>query len=123
MKDFEDLEGITPLVTKEEIIQTQRLATEVYVNDDVVDYLMKIVWATRRHPEIRLGTSTRGAQHLLRAAKAHALVEGRDYTLPEDIKEVAPLVLGHRILLRNKSFIRDAEEIVQEILSKTEVPV
>jgi MoxR-like ATPase len=123
MKDFEDLEGITPLVTKEQILKTQRLATEVHVDEDVVDYLMKIVWATRRHPEVRLGTSTRGAQHLLRAAKAHALVEGRDYTLPEDIKEVAPLVLGHRILLRSKSFIRDAEEIVQEILNKTEVPV
>ncbi len=123
MKDFDDLEGITPLVTKEQILKTQKLATEVHVDEDVVDYLMKIVWATRRHPEVRLGTSTRGAQHLLRAAKAHALVEGRDYTLPEDIKEVAPLVLGHRILLRSKSFIRDAEEIVQEILNKTEVPV
>ncbi len=123
MRDFDHLMRLTPVVTRDQILEAQQLLRDVHVEDSVADYLMGIVVATRGHPEIRLGVSTRGAQHLLRAAKAHALIQGRDFLLPEDVKRVAPWVLAHRVLLKGRTFIRDAEEVIVNLLKETEVPL
>jgi MoxR-like ATPase len=88
-----------------------------------MEYLMQIVTATRRDDRIRLGASTRGAQFLLKAAKAHAYYEGRDYIVPDDIRRMAPLVLGHRLILKTRKFISDAEQVVHDILGNISVPV
>ncbi len=123
VRDLESVESITPVVSKEEILKAQEAAQEVHVDDSLYDYLLKIVARTRNHEQIRLGVSTRGAQFLLRAARAYAYVEGRDYLLPDDIKEVAPLVIGHRIILKTRTYIRDAEVLVKEIIEKIAVPL
>jgi len=123
MKDFEYIDGLNPVVTIQQILASQKEVEKIHVDESLIEYLMKIVINTRNHQHIRLGISTRGAQMFLKAAKGHAFLENRDYLIPEDIKEVAPLVIGHRILLKSSSFISDTEEIVQEILQNTEVPI
>ena len=111
------------MVTKDEIIETQKRVNSVHVDDTLYDYLLRIVETTRKHEGIRLGVSTRGAQFLLRASKGHAIVEGRDYLIPDDIKAVAPLVIGHRIILKSRTYIRDAVELVRTIIDAIAVPL
>ncbi|MEW6107656.1 MAG: MoxR family ATPase [Nitrospirota bacterium] len=120
---FKLLENMSHVVSKKEILRMQEEADMVYIEESLLDYLMRIITATRTHDKIRLGASTRGAQFLVRAAKAHAYYEGRDFVLPDDIKALAPLVLGHRLILKTRAFISDAEIIVNEILEKIPVPV
>ncbi len=120
---FELLEHLEPVITGEEILRMQKEVDNVRVDESLLDYLMAIITETRRNDRVRLGASTRGAQFLLKAAKANAYYEGRDYVVPDDIKEPAPLVLGHRIILKARTYISDAERVVEEILEKIPVPV
>jgi MoxR-like ATPase len=120
---FDLLGKLTHVVTKAEILRMQEDADKVTVEDGILDYLMRIITETRRHEKIRLGASTRGAQFFLKAARAHAYYEGRDYVIPDDIKTLAPHVLGHRLILKTKKFLSDAEMIVSEILDTIPVPV
>lgn len=120
---FEEIEKLTPVISPEEIIEMQKLVSEIKVHEDVLSYLHEIILATRRHPEIRLGVSPRGGQFCLQAAKAHAFFNGRDFVTPDDVKTVAPLVFGHRIILKTKTYISDATELIKEIISRIPVPV
>lgn len=120
---FQLLDKLDPVISKQEILSMQREVDAVAVEESLVDYLMHIVTETRGHDKIRLGVSTRGAQFFLRAVKAHAYYEGRGFAVPGDVKELAPLVLGHRLILKTKKFISDAEIIIAEILEKIPVPV
>jgi MoxR-like ATPase len=101
----------------------QQEVDAVKIDDSLVEYLMSIINNTRRSDKIRLGVSPRGGQFLLKAARATAYYEGREYVNPEDIKEAAPLVLGHRIILKTQMYISDAEKVIEEILDKIPVPV
>jgi MoxR-like ATPase len=120
---FELIDKMSPVVTKHDILAMQEEADKVFIDETMVEYLMNIVTGTRTHEKIRLGVSTRGAQFFLRAAKALAFYEGRGFVAPDDIKALAPLVLGHRIILKTKKFMSDAEMVVNEILEKVPVPV
>ncbi len=120
---FQLLESMNPVVTKGDILAMQEDVDGVFADDSLVDYLMHIVHETRNNDRVRLGVSTRGAQFFLRAVKAHAYFEGRDYVVPHDIKELAPLVLCHRLILKTGKFISDAQKVIQDILFKIPVPV
>ena len=120
---LEFLEAMKPVITGDEILRMQKLVDAVKVDDSLLDYLMSIIIATRNDEKIRLGASTRGAQFLLKAAKANAFYEGRDYVVPEDIKDLAPTVLGHRLILKARTSIYDSEVIMEEILERISVPV
>ncbi|TAL25420.1 MAG: MoxR family ATPase [Nitrospirae bacterium] len=117
------LENMQPVITGDEILKMQREVDGVRVDDSLLDYLMAIITETRKNEKIRLGASTRGAQFLLKAAKANAFYEGRDYVVPGDIKDLAPTVLGHRLILKARTSIYDAEVIMKEILERISVPV
>jgi MoxR-like ATPase len=111
-----------------EILQLQEAAARVAVEDAVVDYLLAIVEQTRRHPSLALGVSPRGSQALYRAAQAMALLEGRDYALPGDVKRLAVPVFAHRLVVDTHNTLAprrgDAgERIMEEILSQVEVPL
>lgn len=123
LTSFDLLAKLDHVVTKGEIVAMQTEADRVAADDSVVDYLMTIITETRRHEKIRLGVSTRGAQFFLKAAKAHAYYEGRDYVIPDDVKTLAPLVLGHRLILKTKKFFSDSEIIINELLDIIPVPV
>lgn len=117
------IESMEPVISGAEIVRMQEEVDRVKVDNSLLDYLMSIIAETRRDDKIRLGVSPRGGQFLLKVAKAIAYYEGRDYVVPDDIKEPAPLVFGHRIILKSRTYISDAEKVVEEILNKIPVPV
>ncbi len=120
---FAFLEAMEPAISRDDLVHLQETVAAVHMDEDVMGYLMAIVAGTRQHPEVRLGVSTRGAQFLLRAAQANAFCGGRSYILPDDVRTLAPLVLGHRMILKTRKFFSDAEAVVQEILDTVPVPV
>jgi MoxR-like ATPase len=121
-------EELLPLLTAPEVVQLQDQVDKVFMEESLTDYLLAIVQSTRQSELLALGVSTRGALALSRAAKALALVRGRTYCLPDDIKELAPIVLSHRIMvarqagLHQRSF-EQAERIIRDLVDTIPVPV
>jgi len=123
MLEFETIERMDHVLTGSDIVRIQKEVSGVRMNSDVLDYILEIVQRTRNDERIRLGVSTRGAQFLMKASQAIAYIYGRDYVLPEDVKEVAPLVLGHRIILKSRTYFSDADEIIRDIAGQVPVPM
>jgi len=123
----------TPCVlSREELLELQCAVQQVTVDEAIVDYMLALIERTRTHESLTLGVSPRGSQALYRAVQAQALVQGRGYALPDDVKLLAPKVLGHRVmpaakssltLRRNASGAAAGERIIEEILSQIEVPL
>jgi MoxR-like ATPase len=90
---------IRPVVGPEDLLRMQELAEKVYVAEELFDYILGLVQHTRQHRRVYLGASPRAALALLRAGKGMALIRGRDYVLPDDIRNLAPMVLSHRIVM------------------------
>lgn len=118
------LNELTHVANKEDIINIQKQVKEIKVNNEINKYIVDIIDATRNHKEIVLGGSTRASIGLLRIAQATALIKGRDYVIPEDVKENVKLVLSHRLILTNGSIARGikAENILEEILNVVIAP-
>jgi MoxR-like ATPase len=117
-----------PILSAQELIQLQSLAPKVRVDDALVDYMLAIVAKTREHDSLSLGVSPRGAQALYRATQALALVEGREYAIPDDVKRLVAPVFAHRVVLNNRVAPLQrshdlADRILQEILTFVEVPL
>jgi MoxR-like ATPase len=123
------LEVVRPVLTGEEVVELQQAVHNVSVDDALVDYLMRVVAATRESETLDLGVSPRGTLALFRAAQAHALAEGRDYCLPDDIKRLIPPVFAHRLVVNSRftsSMHRrsdEAEEVLREIMKTVSVPL
>ena len=118
----------SPILTAEELIQLQSVSPKVRVDDALVDYMLAIVAKTREHDSLSLGVSPRGAQALYRATQALALVEGRAYAIPDDVKRLVVPVFAHRVVLNNRVAPLQrshdlADRILQEILTFVEVPL
>ncbi|QKG85775.1 MoxR family ATPase [Kroppenstedtia pulmonis] len=113
------------VVQPEEILAVQQQVREIQVSDVVERYLLEIVRKTRNHEEIRLGASPRGLIALGSAAQALAGIRGRDYVIPDDIKELAPVVLAHRLVLDPSLRLKQKSslEVMEEILSEIPAPV
>ena len=90
---------VRSVVGPQDVLAMQGLAEGVFVAEELVEYILGLVQFTRTHPRVYLGASPRAALALLHAAKGLALLRGRDYVLPDDIRQLAPLVLAHRILM------------------------
>jgi MoxR-like ATPase len=121
-------EDLQPILTAQDVLDLQAQVDKVFVEESLTEYLLSIVQATRRSELLSLGVSTRGALALSRAAKALSLVRGRTYCLPDDIKELAPTVLSHRIMVARTQGIRQrsfehTERILQDIVDSVPVPV
>ncbi|MBI1357139.1 MAG: AAA domain-containing protein [Acidobacteria bacterium] len=122
------VEGLRPVLHGDDVVELQRLAGKVRVDDAVVDYIMAIVKATREHSELALGVSPRGSIALYRAAQALALLEGLDFVTPHHVKTLAIPVFGHRAL-PDRRFGTEAtsgeraRRIIEEILQTVAVPV
>jgi MoxR-like ATPase len=113
---------------QEQVLALQERVDRVHADAAILDYLMAVVAGTRVHPALRLGASPRGAIGLFRAARALALVEGRDYLVPDDVSRMAPPCLAHRLMPHGAATASaDAHEeaavIVDEILRRTPVPL
>ncbi len=124
----EPLDNMQPVMSGEEILSLQQSVTDVSVDDAIVDYLMRIVLATRSSEMLDLGVSPRGTLALFRAAQALALTEERDFCIPDDIKRLVIPVFAHRLTVssRYSSAMRrseEAEAVLQEILKTISVPL
>src|SRR5215472_9589575 len=115
-------------LTAEDVLQLQDAVHRVTVDDALVDYMLAIVDKTRRHESLALGVSPRGSQALFRAVQALALVEGREYAIPDDIKRLAAPIFAHRVVINTRTTLVErradaGERIIEEILSQVEVPL
>lgn len=98
-----DAIALNPVVTRQEVLDLQSLVPAVFVEDSVLDYILKIVAATRTETEFRAGVSVRGGVALRVGAQARALLHGRDFVLPEDVAALVPAVLSHRLALAHQT--------------------
>lgn len=121
----EPVDQLPAVVNTDQLRELQHEVREVRVDDSISNYLLDIVEATRKHEQLSLGLSTRGALTLYRAVQSHALVEGRDYAIPDDVKRMVPYVVAHRVLCRGAVRLGQrarARAILDDILQKTPVP-
>ena len=118
------LEHVRSAVSQDELMDLQETAAQVYVDEAILHYIAELSAATRSHALIRLGVSPRGSLALCAVARAAALVRGRDYVIPDDIRIILDETFAHRLLLtpRAKAEKRSAEQILGEILDKTPEP-
>ena len=118
------IEQIGPVVTAADILILQETVKKIHVSDLIKQYIVTLVEATRHHPSIYLGSSPRGSLALFRTAQARALLSGRDYVLPDDIKALAEPALAHRSLVSSagQSQGKDSRTFIAEILANTPVP-
>ena len=121
------LPRLEPVVALDELLGIQAAAERIKFSDTLADYLLQIVQATRDHEGLTVGVSPRGAIALRRAAQARALVDGRDYCIPEDVCDLAVDVLAHRVLLDPRAGRGSSGEetswIIREILEQVPVPL
>jgi len=115
---------LEPVVDAETLIAMQRTVETVTVEDSIGQYIVSLAAATRQHQQVLVGASPRGSLALLLLARALAVIDGRDYVVPEDVKAVAVPALAHRISLRPEAWMRrvDPAQIVQEIVNNTPAP-
>jgi MoxR-like ATPase len=119
------INALEAVVEVTDILKLQNEVPNVYMDASLRQYLLQIVDATRHDPNILLGASPRGSIALYKAAQAYALVNGRDYVIPEDIKTLAVDVLKHRLVLRSETRLKniDARAIIERILNNIPVPM
>ena len=118
---------LQPVLTVDEVLELQEAAERVRAEESVLDYLVALVSATRRSPLLSLGVSPRGSLALLRAARARALADGRDYLVPDDIRELAVAALAHRVMVKARmggpgAGSLDGESAIHTIIQDIPVP-
>ena len=114
------LAEVTPVMRPAELASLQAAVAEIGVQEPVARYALRVVQATREHPDVQLGASPRAALAWLRTARARALLDDRDYVLPDDLKALAAATLAHRVFLRRGG---DAATLVRELVRRTDVPL
>ena len=119
---------VAPVLTGEDILRLQGAVQGVAVEDSLVDYMLAIVEKTRTHEALALGVSPRGSQALYRAAQALAMMEGREFAIPDDVKRLAVPVFSHRVLVNTRATLIErradaADRVIEEILTQVDVPL
>jgi MoxR-like ATPase len=121
-------DAVQAALSSDEVIELQNMAQRVTVESSLVDYMLAIVARTRTHEALALGVSPRGSQALFRASQAMAMIEGRDYVVPHDIKRLAVPIFGHRVVVSTRASLAQrksdlGERIIEEILQHVDVPL
>ena len=121
---IEPIETLKPSCAPPDIVALQRYVDSVYIDDLVKHYIVGVTSATRSHPDSMLGVSPRASINLMRASKAYAVSEGREFVTPDDVKAVAVPVLSHRVLISPSARMRGVsqEDVVNSVLSEVSVP-
>jgi MoxR-like ATPase len=117
-------EQLTPVLTPEDVFAAQRSAEQVRVDDGIITYITAIARASRRSLDVSLGASPRASIAVLRGARVRALLEGRDFVIPDDVKTLVPPAYRHRLILRPEAEIQgvSADDAIARILAKIDVP-
>ena len=119
------IETLQPVASDAQILPLAEQVWDIHVDDTLRDYIVRLVQATRQHPDLMLGASPRGSLALFKAGQALAALRGRSFVLPDDVKQLAPLALAHRCIVRPESALRGRTStlIVQEILAETPLDI
>jgi MoxR-like ATPase len=119
-----DEAGVQPVLAPADIAEAQRVIRGITVEDGILDYIARLMDATRKSPDLILGGSPRAGIALLLASKTSAALQGRDYVRPDDIKRLAPPVLRHRLILRPETEVEglDADQVIARVLARVDVP-
>jgi len=119
------IESLEPVCEPDELSRMKEFVKEVYVDDSVMDYAVRIVARTRSHPDVALGASPRGTIALVHLSRALAAMSERNFVLPDDVKSIALDVLAHRLILKPEARLmrKSKKEIVEEILNSEEAPI
>jgi MoxR-like ATPase len=121
------VDRLRPVITVEDVLELQQMVDSVRFDEAILDYLMRIVAETRASPLMTLGVSTRGGLMLHRAARARALVKGRDFVVPDDVKEMAVPVLAHRVIVGQRDAAvldrTESERVLRDLLERIPVPL
>jgi MoxR-like ATPase len=119
------IEWIEAVAGRDELLKLQQAVMHVYIDDSLIDYIGRIVVATRAHPDCSVGASTRGSLALMKTAQALAALLGRNYVIPDDVKALAPVTLAHRLMLKPESQMRGRTptEVIASILDAEPVPI
>lgn len=120
-KTADPLSAVEAVITKATLIEAQALFTDVYVDEVIYDYIIRLTEATRQHEAIDIGLSPRGMQNLLRATLSFAAMKGRDYAIPDDVKAVFSPVVTHRLSFEPMASEQPAA-LVQAILDSVAAP-
>lgn len=117
-------EQVSPVIEKDEILNAREQVKKVFIKDDLIDYIVRVVDATRKEESVVLGASPRASIVAASLAKALAFIEGRDFVIPDDIKSCLPYVLRHRIVVRGiPNLLSEKEKVVLRIIEKVNLPV
>ena len=125
LKREHPITAIGQVVDGARVLELRRQVWEVHVDDTVRDYAVRLVHATRSHPDLALGASPRGSLALFKAARAYAALQGRDYVIPDDVKRLALPVLAHRLIVRPQSALRGytAARVLTDLLEATPLDI
>jgi len=118
------IENLSPVLNTEDILRLQETVKKIETSSHVLDYIVKLVSSTRKKEEVKIGASPRGSIALMKASCAWALLEGRDYVIPDDVAKLLPWILKHRLILQPKTLIagRTPDHVISEILKNTPIP-
>ena len=119
------IETIEQVVDAHDLMALQLRVWDATVDETVRSYIVRLVHATRNHPDLALGASPRASLGLYKAAQALATIRGRDYVLPDDVKHLAPFILGHRLIIRPESALRGRknQQVLCDVLAETKLDV
>ncbi len=119
----EELYNLKPILTKEETVKIQEeIKQKVYLSDKIIDYILDIVEATRKSKYFYAGLSIRGSLAITNASKTNAYFKGRDYVIPEDIKELAPFIISHRVIFKEEFENIDKNAFIKDFIDEIKVP-
>lgn len=125
VRDYESkpLDTINQVVDSSELTAMKESLKEIKVSDEIIEYILKIVTKTREDEKILIGASPRASIALYELSKTYAAMQGRDYIIPEDVRYLAPFVLNHRIMTRNKTSLAGSLEFVDELVKTIQAPM
>ncbi|MER2063625.1 MAG: MoxR family ATPase [Alkalibacterium sp.] len=116
------VESLEPVMTLEEFLTLKEVAAQVYVDDSLLQYIVSLALLTRNHPAVRLGISPRGNQFALASARAHALLSGRDYVIPQDVLDVLKPLYRHRLLFENHLTKEEIDTFIDQLTKELVIP-
>jgi len=115
---------LRPVLNAEQLLSIQAAVEHVHTSDPIERYIVSLTTATRQHTHVQIGASPRGSLALYQLARAHAMLQERDFVLPDDVKAMAAAALAHRLLLKPELWVRgiQAEHVIRDILERTPIP-
>jgi MoxR-like ATPase len=116
---------LSPVLSRDDVVFIQSRVRDVRIDESIIEYMLEITRRTRKNSKLEIGVSPRGSLMLRRAVQAHALIESRDYVVPDDVKKLAVPVLSHRVIVRAtaRQDARRAAAVIKDILEEVPVPV